>query len=97
MNQITKGKKMIVGAIVLVAFMFVNIQVSIDDASKSDINLFGLAASIFAPAAVATSSVPEECGPGADPSSSYSGNWDLHEGGCWLPPEPRTCVVCNYM
>lgn len=77
--------------------MFVNIQVSIDDASKSDINLFGLAASIFAPAAVATSSVPSECGVGADPASSYYGNWDLHVGDCWLPADPVTCAYCYYM
>lgn len=32
-----------------------------------------------------------------DPESSYDGNWDLHVGGCWQPPEPHTCTVCNYM
>lgn len=41
--------------------------------------------------------IPEECQEGADPQSSYYGNWDLHVGDCWQPPEPKTCAVCNYM
>lgn len=32
-----------------------------------------------------------------DPETSYDGNWDLHVGDCWTPPEPHTCTVCNYM
>lgn len=42
-------------------------------------------------------SIPPECGPGADPQLSYDGNWDMHVGGCWTPPEPRTCVYCEYL
>lgn len=38
--------------------------------------------------------IPSECTPGA--SYGYYGNWDMHVGGCWLPPEPVTCAYCEY-
>lgn len=42
--------------------------------------------------------IPEACTSGpVEESSSYEGNWDMHVGGCWLPPEPHTCTVCNYI
>jgi len=44
------------------------------------------------------SEAPPECTSGlVDEENSYSGNWDMHVGGCWTPPEPRTCVYCEYL
>jgi hypothetical protein len=93
-SKLGNKTKMIAGALALAALMAVNVQVGMNDGSTSDINLLGLEASVFAPAAVAT--LPSECGYGADPDLSYSGNWDSENGGCWTPPEPRTCVHCEY-
>lgn len=47
--------------------------------------------------------VPEECeenqpaGATIDADRSYSGTKDLDVGGCWIPPNPKTCVVCTYV
>ena len=63
--------------------------------------LFGLVVLILAFTFTGTSAMlgPYGCASDGvlDEENSYEGNWDMHVGDCWVPPEPHTCTVCNYM
>jgi len=52
--------KITASALLLVALMTVNVQVGMNDGSSTDINLLGLKASIFSPAAMASIN-PDDC------------------------------------